>query len=183
MQKILHEEEEKNDFDHQTFLLERKKDRKISLFLLSSLLLLLLLLRVEIEVVKVARVVGRSAAVDFDDVWWSFSVVVVASKTREIFFFSFFLCVWVGVSLLIRNNSRNTTPHETPSPLLQTRRPIKVVFSSSSCACVHFRVSNYACLFFFFQRERVFALSVHCRKKKGGKKKDEKTPQYLLPTL
>ena len=93
MQKILHEEEEKNDFDHQTFLLERKKDRKISLFLPSSLLLLLLL-RVEIEVVKVARVVvgRRSAAVDFDDVWWSFSVV--ASKTRDIYiFFFFFFCV------------------------------------------------------------------------------------------
>ena len=106
MQKILHEEEEKNDFDHQTFLLERKKDRKISLFLPSSLLLLLLL-RVEIEVVKVARVVvgRRSAAVDFDDVWWSFSVV--ASKTREryFFFFLFFLCDKNVIKMKLKTNT------------------------------------------------------------------------------
>jgi hypothetical protein len=110
VQKILHEEEEKNDFDHQTFLLERKKDRKISLFLPSSLLLLLLLLlllRVEIEVVKVARVVvgRRSAAVDFDDVWWSFSVV--ASKTRYIyiFFFFFFLCDKNVIKMKLKTNT------------------------------------------------------------------------------
>ena len=141
-----------------TTFLERKKDgRKISLFLLSSLLLLLRVVKV-VKVVKVARrVVGRRSAVD-RDLWWSFSVGggVVEEDERDIFF-SFFLCVWVGVSLSIRNTrAMIRTKHRLPSSVVRQSR----LFSFSSC-CVYilgFQIMSI----FFFKRER--ALCVRFRR-------------------
>ena len=86
-------------------------------------------------------------------------VVVSSKKTREIFFFSFFfVCVWVGVSLSIRNTrALIRTKHRLPSSVKvrQSR-----VFSFSSC-CVYilgFQIMSI----FFFKRER--ALCVRFRR-------------------
>ena len=133
-----------------TTFLERKKDgRKISLFLLSSLLLLLRVVKV-VKVVKVARrVVGRRSAVD-RDLWWSFSVGggVVEEDERDIFF-SFFLCVWVGVSLSIRNTrAMIRTKHRLPSSVVRQSR----LFSFSSC-CVY--ILGFQIMSIFFSRESV----------------------------
>ena len=67
--------------------------------------------------------------------------------------------MWVGGSLSFDSKQRTHYYASRNTLYLPFVRVvvlyIKVVFSSSSCACVHFRVSNYACLFFFFfQRER-----------------------------
>ena len=155
-----------------TTFLERKKDgRKISLFLLSSLLLLLRVVKV-VKVVKVARrVVGRRSAVD-RDLWWSFSVGgggVVEEDERDIFFF-FFFCVCVGGSLSFDSKHTRNATNDTPSPFF-SQSPSKSCVFLFFVVCVHFRVSNYVT--FFFKRERAFC--VRFRRGTGTKERRNNT--------